>query len=128
MGLGHDVGDARVADLSFGPHEPLSHRRCGHEEGAGNFVRLQAAERAQRQGDLCFEREGWMAARENQSEAVVRDFTGVKTRLVREFGHSGCRVGGEDVRQPCPTPGCTGTVRRIVQGARSTFFCPVCQK
>jgi formamidopyrimidine-DNA glycosylase len=28
----------------------------------------------------------------------------------------------------CPTPGCTGTVRRIVQGARSTFFCPVCQK
>ncbi len=30
--------------------------------------------------------------------------------------------------KPCPTPGCTGTVRRIVQGARSTFFCPICQK
>ena len=30
--------------------------------------------------------------------------------------------------EPCPTPGCTGTVKRIVQGARSTFFCPVCQK
>jgi formamidopyrimidine-DNA glycosylase len=30
--------------------------------------------------------------------------------------------------EPCPTPGCTGTVRRIVQGARSTFYCPVCQK
>jgi formamidopyrimidine-DNA glycosylase len=28
----------------------------------------------------------------------------------------------------CPTPGCTGTIRRIVQTGRSTFFCPVCQK
>jgi formamidopyrimidine-DNA glycosylase len=29
---------------------------------------------------------------------------------------------------PCPTPGCRGTVRRIVQTGRSTFFCPVCQR
>jgi formamidopyrimidine-DNA glycosylase len=28
----------------------------------------------------------------------------------------------------CPTAGCTGTVRRIVQSGRSTFFCPVCQR
>ncbi len=28
----------------------------------------------------------------------------------------------------CVTPRCSGTVRRIVQGGRSTFFCPVCQK
>jgi len=28
----------------------------------------------------------------------------------------------------CVTPGCGGTVKRIVQGARSTFFCPTCQK
>jgi len=30
--------------------------------------------------------------------------------------------------EPCVTPGCNGTVKRIVQGGRSTFFCPVCQK
>ncbi len=24
----------------------------------------------------------------------------------------------------CPTPGCAGTIRRIVQTGRSTFFCP----
>jgi formamidopyrimidine-DNA glycosylase len=30
--------------------------------------------------------------------------------------------------QRCVTPGCPGTVRRIVQTGRSTFFCPVCQK
>jgi formamidopyrimidine-DNA glycosylase len=29
--------------------------------------------------------------------------------------------------KPCPTPDCKGVIRRIVQGARSTFFCPVCQ-
>jgi formamidopyrimidine-DNA glycosylase len=33
------------------------------------------------------------------------------------------REGGK-----CPTPGCRGTVRRIVQNGRSTFYCPVCQK
>jgi formamidopyrimidine-DNA glycosylase len=30
--------------------------------------------------------------------------------------------------EPCPTPGCTGTIRRIVQSGRSSFYCPVCQK
>jgi formamidopyrimidine-DNA glycosylase len=29
---------------------------------------------------------------------------------------------------PCPTPLCTGVVKRIVQSGRSTFYCPVCQK
>jgi formamidopyrimidine-DNA glycosylase len=30
--------------------------------------------------------------------------------------------------KPCPTPKCPGTIRRIVQIGRATFFCPVCQK
>lgn len=29
---------------------------------------------------------------------------------------------------PCPTPGCTGTIRRIVQGGRSSYYCPACQR
>jgi formamidopyrimidine-DNA glycosylase len=37
------------------------------------------------------------------------------------------RVYDREAR-PCVTPGCKGTVKRIVQGGRSTFFCPVCQK
>ncbi len=28
----------------------------------------------------------------------------------------------------CLRAGCAGTIRRIVQGGRSTFFCPVCQR
>jgi formamidopyrimidine-DNA glycosylase len=30
--------------------------------------------------------------------------------------------------QRCVTPRCPGTVKRIVQNGRSTFYCPVCQK
>ncbi|QRM29460.1 bifunctional DNA-formamidopyrimidine glycosylase/DNA-(apurinic or apyrimidinic site) lyase [Microvirga sp. VF16] len=30
--------------------------------------------------------------------------------------------------EPCVTPQCTGTVTRLVQSGRSTFYCPVCQK
>ena len=30
--------------------------------------------------------------------------------------------------EKCPTPGCGGTVRRIVQNGRSTFYCPSCQR
>ena len=29
---------------------------------------------------------------------------------------------------PCRTPGCTATVRRIVQSGRSSFYCPRCQR
>ncbi len=30
--------------------------------------------------------------------------------------------------QKCPTRGCRGTVKRVVQNGRSTFYCPTCQK
>ena len=29
--------------------------------------------------------------------------------------------------EPCPTPSCSGTITRIVQSGRSSFFCPLCQ-
>ena len=29
---------------------------------------------------------------------------------------------------PCPSPGCTGEIRRIVQSGRSSFYCPACQR
>ena len=30
--------------------------------------------------------------------------------------------------EDCPKPACSGTVRRIVQSGRSTFYCPSCQR
>jgi formamidopyrimidine-DNA glycosylase len=30
--------------------------------------------------------------------------------------------------EKCPSPGCRGRIKRIVQNGRSTFYCPSCQK
>ena len=43
-----------------------------------------------------------------------------------DFQHN-FRVYDRDGKR-CPTSGCGGTIRRIVQTGRSTFFCPVCQR
>ena len=42
------------------------------------------------------------------------------------FQHS-FRVYGRE-GAACPTPGCKGTIARVVQSGRSTFYCPTCQK
>ncbi|KQQ38425.1 MULTISPECIES: bifunctional DNA-formamidopyrimidine glycosylase/DNA-(apurinic or apyrimidinic site) lyase [Rhizobium/Agrobacterium group] len=42
------------------------------------------------------------------------------------FQHSFSVYDQED--KPCRTPGCGGTVARITQAGRSTFYCPRCQK
>lgn len=42
------------------------------------------------------------------------------------FQHS-FRVYGRE-GQPCLRPGCGGTVRRIVQSGRSSWYCPACQR
>jgi formamidopyrimidine-DNA glycosylase len=42
-----------------------------------------------------------------------------------EFQHRFKVYGREG--KPCAKKGCGGTVRRVVQGGRSTFYCPTCQ-
>lgn len=42
------------------------------------------------------------------------------------FQHTFAVYGREG--EPCARPGCTGTVRRITQAGRSTFYCPRCQR
>jgi formamidopyrimidine-DNA glycosylase len=44
----------------------------------------------------------------------------------RPGGDDRFRVYDREGRR-CLRRGCTGTIKRIVQGARSTFYCPVCQ-
>jgi formamidopyrimidine-DNA glycosylase len=41
------------------------------------------------------------------------------------FQHSFAVYGREG--DPCPRPGCAGTVARTVQSGRSSFYCPACQ-
>ncbi|MCL4104897.1 UNVERIFIED_CONTAM: hypothetical protein GTU68_018604 [Idotea baltica] len=42
------------------------------------------------------------------------------------FQHTFQAYDRED--QPCQTPGCEGTITRIVQSGRSTFYCAQCQR
>ncbi|KEJ97112.1 DNA-(apurinic or apyrimidinic site) lyase [Pseudosulfitobacter pseudonitzschiae] len=54
----------------------------------------------------------------------LRDFRQADGEL-GYFQHSFDVYGREG--QPCRTPGCTGTVQRIVQSGRSSFYCALCQ-
>jgi formamidopyrimidine-DNA glycosylase len=57
--------------------------------------------------------------------STLRDYQqadGSAGRFQDKFGVYG-REG-----EPCLKPGCHGTVRRNVQGGRSTFYCPICQR
>jgi len=55
----------------------------------------------------------------------LRDYVQVDGEL-GYFQHSWSVYDREG--EPCRTPRCRGTVQRLVQSGRSTFFCPVCQR
>jgi formamidopyrimidine-DNA glycosylase len=57
--------------------------------------------------------------------STLRDYARADGKLGR-FQHS-FRVYGREGK-PCRKKGCRGTVRRIVQSGRSTFYCPNCQR
>src|ERR687898_2258846 len=60
-------------DLSLRSDEPLGHGLLGNEEGAGDRLRSEPAERSQCERDLALEGESRMAAREDELEPLVRD-------------------------------------------------------
>lgn len=55
----------------------------------------------------------------------LRDYRRADGRVGR-FQHRFKVYGREG--KPCARESCRGTVRRIVQGGRSTFYCPTCQR
>ncbi len=55
----------------------------------------------------------------------LRDYVTADGSLGR-FQHTFAVYGRE--HEPCRRPACRGTVARIVQTGRSTFFCPACQR
>ncbi len=68
--------------------------------------------------------------------AVLQDAIEAGGSSLRDFRTTGGELGYFQHRfavydregQPCKTPDCGGTVRRIVQSGRSSFFCPACQR
>jgi formamidopyrimidine-DNA glycosylase len=59
------------------------------------------------------------AIRDVLNEAIRRQYRTGADNPFRVYDREG---------EPCPRPGCRGTIRRIVQGGRSTYYCPVCQR
>jgi formamidopyrimidine-DNA glycosylase len=57
--------------------------------------------------------------------STLKDYRSVDGEL-GYFQHS-FRVYGRE-GEACPKPGCSGRIERIVQGGRSSFFCPICQR
>jgi len=57
--------------------------------------------------------------------STLRDYAHVDGQL-GYFQHEFRAYGSEG--KTCPTSGCSGTIQRIVQSGRSTFFCSTCQR
>jgi formamidopyrimidine-DNA glycosylase len=67
-------------------------------------------------------------------EAAIRLAAGIKAVLLdavarqeRAYRSSRFRVYEREGRR-CPRRGCSGSIRRMTQAGRSTYFCPTCQR
>jgi formamidopyrimidine-DNA glycosylase len=66
---------------------------------------------------------------------VLEEAVAAGGSTLRDFAHADGSLGYFQHRfkvydregEPCVTPGCGGTVSRLVQSGRSTFYCPRCQ-
>lgn len=69
-------------------------------------------------------------------KAVLRSAIKAGGSSLRDYRHTDGRLGRFQHRfrvygregKPCKRTDCGGTIRRIVQSGRSTFFCPTCQR
>ena len=87
-----------------------------HPKRAGGSISLQRLER------LVIAIKGVLAEAIEAGGSTLRDFISPDG----ELGYFSKTFAVYDREgQPC---GCGGTVRRVVQGGRSTFYCPACQR
>jgi formamidopyrimidine-DNA glycosylase len=112
--------------------------------GLGNIYVCEALHRAhlspKRRASTLAERDG---APNERAARLVDAIKAVLTRAIKDGGSSlrdHRLTNGElgmfqhhfrvydRAGEPCRTTDCGGTIKRIVQNGRSTFYCPVCQK
>jgi formamidopyrimidine-DNA glycosylase len=67
-------------------------------------------------------------------ESAFRLAAAIKA-VLRKAMKTGRRAGQSDrfrvyerEGEACPKPDCPGTIRRVIQASRSTYYCPVCQR
>ncbi|MDB5456018.1 MAG: formamidopyrimidine-DNA glycosylase [Caulobacter sp.] len=106
--------------------------------GLGNIYVCEALHRA---GISPFKPAGTIAARRLEPlaaaiKAVLAEAVEAGGSTLKDFAAADGALGYFQHRfrvydregEPCPTPGCGGTIARQVQAGRSTFSCPVCQR
>ena len=132
QGQGHiDQGRAARSEADRGARQYLclrgalprqASRRCGSPARS----RPRPASRRAKTKALVERRQGG-ARRGDQGRRLHRCATiAAPTATLGRFQHRFKVYGREG--KPCPRKGCSGTVRRIVQSGRSTFYCPTCQR
>jgi formamidopyrimidine-DNA glycosylase len=60
--------------------------------------------------------------------SAIRDVLKVAIRNQYRTGADDPFLVYDHEGERCPRRGCEGTIRRIVQAGRSTFYCPGCQR
>ncbi|GAC1340738.1 MAG: bifunctional DNA-formamidopyrimidine glycosylase/DNA-(apurinic or apyrimidinic site) lyase [Beijerinckiaceae bacterium] len=144
--LGNELDGAALARLFAGKAAPLKAALLDQRliAGLGNIYVCEALHRAhlspRRAAGTLARRNGAPTDRAHRlaeiipqvlNEAVEAGGSSLRDHRQTDgtlglFQHN-FRVYGREGK-PCPNRGCGGTIRRIVQSGRSTFFCPVCQK
>lgn len=144
--LGNALDGALIARLFAGRKAPLKAALMDQRliAGLGNIYVCEALHRAglsplRPAGTLATKTGRATAAAERLATAIrdvlneavaaggstLRDY--VKTDGSLGYFQHAFRVYDRE-HAPCPTPGCRGTVARLVQSGRSTFWCSQCQR
>ncbi len=112
-------------DLPLGAHQPLRHRALRYQEGTGDLVGTEPAEGAQGERNLRLDRESWVAAGEDELQALVRKRRGLHRHLCAVARDQQGVLGREGPLAAdaigCPVPG-----RRHQPGVRVTGDAVAC--
>jgi formamidopyrimidine-DNA glycosylase len=144
--LGNEFDAAMLARACKGKKTSLKAALCDQRvvAGLGNIYACEALHRARlaplRRASTISARNGAPNERAGNLvaaiKAVLTDAIAAGGSSLRDHRRTDGALGDfqhnfrvyDRAGQACPRPGCGGTIKRIVQAGRSTFFCPICQR
>lgn len=144
--LGNELSGETIARLFHGKVAPLKAALLDQRliAGLGNIYVCEALFRArlhpQAPAGALATATGRPRQKAHELAAIIRDVLAEAVEAggstLRDFAHTDGSLGYfqhsfrvyDREGEPCVAQGCGGTVERIVQSGRSTFFCPRCQK